>query len=145
MFFAVHHMIFTIASILSVFISPFLSSAISSISFLVNFFQSFFLLGSPEPAFSPNFRRMRLDVTGVPSSSWNVLSANTVSLAFIFTSAPPNFFMRSIVFSLNSLMNCQIFTPFAQSIGPRGGAGCAFPAGTSRLRIFVIFAMCVMN
>jgi len=52
--------------------------------------------------------------------------------------------MRSIVLSLNSLMNCPIFTPFAQSIGPSGGAGCALPAGTSRLRILVIFPAIVL-
>jgi hypothetical protein len=72
-----------------------------------------------------------------------VLSPKIVSLAFTFTSAHQKDFIISIVLSLNSLMNCQIFTPFAQSIGPRGGAGCALPAGTSRYKMFVIFAIVV--
>jgi hypothetical protein len=117
-----------------------LISAISSKSFLVSL-PIFFLFGSPEPVFCPIFHKIRFDVTGFPISRLNVLSANIVSLAFTFTSAQPKVFIISIVLSLNSFMNCQIFTPFAQSIGPRGGAGCAFPAGTSKFRIFIIFAI----
>jgi hypothetical protein len=82
-------------------------------------------------------------VIGVPISISKVLSTYTVNLTLILTSIPPNCLIKSEVFSLNSFVNCPILTPLAQSIGPRGGVGVAFPAGTSIFKIFCTLAILI--
>jgi hypothetical protein len=72
-----------------------------------------------------------------------VLSTYTVKVTLTFTSIPQNFFIKSAVFSLNSLVNCPILTPFAHNIGPSGGVGVALPAGTSMCNTFCTFAIVI--
>jgi len=122
MFFAVQASVAIIASKLSVLRSHFLNSAISSRSVLESF-AILFLLGSQDHFFCCVFRKIRFDVTRPQISNLNVLSAKTVNTHLTFISYHANFCITSCVLSLNSLINCPIFTQLAQSIGPSGGDG----------------------
>ena len=86
----------------------------------------------PEPFSIPAALMRSEDAGGVfitnenVRSSYTEISTGTISPTIV------------LVFALNSVTNCPMFTPACPNAGPSGGAGVAFPAGIWSF-IFVTF------